>query len=137
MSDKEAVEVVAFYYRNWRGEISKRRAIPRSFRFGVSDYHTERDQWLMLAYDLDKNAEREFALQDCAFLPGGVAAARPFLLEEAARIVEDGFNKEVGTAYRDDGVASKNDKCPHGIWMYEDCEACAAAAIRAAKEAGE
>lgn len=56
----------------------------------------------------------------------GYAAAR----EQAATLIDDGFARPVGTPHRDDGVSSKNDKCPHDRVMYEDCEACCSAAIR-------
>ena len=50
--------------------------------------------------------------------------------EEAAKLIEEGYERKVAKAYRDDGVRSKNDQCEHGRYMYEDCEACAAHAIR-------
>jgi hypothetical protein len=52
-----------FSYRNHRGEICDRRAILTSVRFGTSEWHQE-PQWLLLAFDLDRQAEREFALAD-------------------------------------------------------------------------
>lgn len=53
--------------------------------------------------------------------------------EEAAKLIEEGYERKVAKAYRDDGVRSKNDQCDHGRYMYEDCEACAATAIRSIK----
>lgn len=50
--------------------------------------------------------------------------------EEAAKVTEEGYERKVARPYRDDGVRSKNDQCEHGRYMYEDCEACAAIAIR-------
>jgi hypothetical protein len=50
-----------------------------------------------------------------------------------AKLLEEGFDKPVAEAYRNDGQPSKNDTCPHGRYMYEDCEACAAKAIRGTK----
>lgn len=56
-------------------------------------------------------------------------------MEEAAGMIEEGVDRPAYEAWRDDGKPSKHDRCPHGVVMYEDCEACCAAAIRA--KAGE
>lgn len=57
------MDTLHFGYTNWRRETSERRAKPISIRFGISEYHPE-PQWLMLAFDLEKGAEREFAMRD-------------------------------------------------------------------------
>lgn len=57
---------IEFTYKNYRGEVSRRRVRPLSIRVGSSEYHPE-PQLLMLAYDLDKEAEREFAVKDMDF----------------------------------------------------------------------
>lgn len=48
--------------------------------------------------------------------------ARREALEEAAKTIEEGF-------YR--GIASKRDLCAHKKFKWEDCEPCAANAVRA------
>ena len=48
-------------------------------------------------------------------------AARNAALEEAARLIEEGFDR---------GIRRKVDTCPHGKFEWEDCERCAAQAIR-------
>jgi hypothetical protein len=48
--------------------------------------------------------------------------ARNAALEEAAKLIEEGFDR---------GIARKVDTCAHGKYGWEDCESCAAAAIRA------
>jgi len=53
--------------------------------------------------------------------------------EACALLIEEGFERVVGKRYRDDGGSSKNDLCIHHHPMYEDCEQCAAAAIRGRK----
>jgi hypothetical protein len=63
-----------FTYRNYRGEVSDRRAILTSVRFGTSEWHPE-PQWLLVAFDLDKQAEREFVLADIS-APSVAAAAK-------------------------------------------------------------
>jgi hypothetical protein len=50
-------------YTNYQGKTSVRHIIPRSVRYGTTQWHPE-PQWLLLAYDCDKKADREFALKD-------------------------------------------------------------------------
>lgn len=56
---------------------------------------------------------------------------RAKIIEECAKLIEEGFTKTAAEPYRNDGVSSKNDKCPHGRYMYEDCEPCCVDALRA------
>lgn len=56
-------EPVKLVYKNWRGETAEREIIPRSLRYGSTEWHPE-PQWLLLTLDVEKNAEREFALRD-------------------------------------------------------------------------
>lgn len=62
-------------------------------------------------------------------------AIRDDALEEAAKLVEEGFDRQVGIPWHEDEKPSKNDRCVHSHPMYEDCEACAVVAIRALKGA--
>jgi predicted DNA-binding transcriptional regulator YafY len=50
-------------YTNWKGERSFRTIEPISISFEENEYHKPA-QWLLLAMDLDKKAERSFALKD-------------------------------------------------------------------------
>lgn len=50
-------------YKNWRGEISTRKIQPIRIEFGATEWHPE-PQWLLVARDIEKNAERSFALRD-------------------------------------------------------------------------
>lgn len=50
-------------YTNWKGEASWRRVRPDCVYFGSSAYHPE-PQWLMDAYDVDRQSSRTFALKD-------------------------------------------------------------------------
>ena len=56
-------EPLKFTYRNWKGELSLRSAVPRRVYFGSTEYHKE-PQWLMEAFDADKQAVRTFAMLD-------------------------------------------------------------------------
>lgn len=50
-------------YINWRGERGWRHIQPISIYFGSNEYH-KAPQWLMFAVDLNKLAQRTFALCD-------------------------------------------------------------------------
>lgn len=50
-------------YTNHRGERSWRNIKPLKMFYGTSEYH-HRPQWLLLAQDLDKGAQRTFTLAD-------------------------------------------------------------------------
>ena len=62
MADHQPAEL-RFLYRNHRGEIAWRWVAPRLVRWGTSEHHPE-PQWLLEGIDLDKAAERTFALKD-------------------------------------------------------------------------
>lgn len=57
--DSGGASVVA--YRNYRGEVAVRSFYPRRLWFGSTEYHPE-EQWLLDVWDLDKDAERTYAL---------------------------------------------------------------------------
>src|SRR5690348_2279896 len=59
----EAKSVVVIRYTNYRGETADRRIIPIRIRFGSTEWHPE-EQWLLDAFDLDRGADRAFALKD-------------------------------------------------------------------------
>lgn len=63
---------VELTYTNYRGETAKRTITPKRVWFGSTEWHTE-PQWLLTAYDHDKQADRDFAL--CDF--GAAALAHP------------------------------------------------------------
>ncbi len=50
-------------YTNYRGETAVRTIVPLSFEFGRTDYHPH-EQWLVKVWDVDRNAERLYALKD-------------------------------------------------------------------------
>jgi predicted DNA-binding transcriptional regulator YafY len=56
-------QVVTIRYTNYRGETADRRVVPQSIRFAATEWHPE-PQWLLDALDVDKNAERSFAMRD-------------------------------------------------------------------------
>jgi predicted DNA-binding transcriptional regulator YafY len=60
VDEKKAVKIV---YTNYKGETADRTIIPLELWFGSTEYHKE-EQWLLKAFDLEKKAERNFAVKD-------------------------------------------------------------------------
>lgn len=56
-------QIVTIRYTNYRGETGVRRIIPIEIRFVSTEWHPE-PQWVMEAYDVDKGAQRSFAIKD-------------------------------------------------------------------------
>lgn len=54
---------VRFRYRNYKGEVADRIAVPVQVFYGTTPHHPH-PQWLLNALDLDKGEERDFALSD-------------------------------------------------------------------------
>ena len=58
--DKKEVNIV---YTNYKGETTIRKIIPKEVVFESNEYHKE-EQWILVAFDMDKQAKRRFALKD-------------------------------------------------------------------------
>lgn len=61
--------IIEFYYRNYKGETEKRRAMPypNSLHYGATEYHSM-PGWYVKMWDVDRQAERDFMLRDfCGF----------------------------------------------------------------------
>ncbi len=56
-------KIVVINYTNWKGVTALRKIIPKKIFFGSTEWHKE-EQWLLEAYDVDKNADRSFAIKD-------------------------------------------------------------------------
>lgn len=63
LSGLDAPARFRFLYRNWRGEASWRQVIPFYVWFGKTEWHPE-PQWLLRAFDVDRRADRDFAMKD-------------------------------------------------------------------------
>lgn len=50
-------------YTNWRGETRERVINPIKYWFGKTEFHPK-PQWFVKAIDLEKNEERDFALNE-------------------------------------------------------------------------
>ncbi len=57
---RKAIKIV---YRNYRGETAQRKVVPQRLWFGATTWHPE-EQWLLDAVDVEKGAQRSFALRD-------------------------------------------------------------------------
>ncbi len=51
------------HYTNWKGQTSLRRIVPEKVWYGSTAWHPE-PQWLLTAWDTEKNERRDFALAD-------------------------------------------------------------------------
>lgn len=58
--DKKQVKIL---YTNWKGETEYRNIIPTSIEFKSTEWHKE-EQWILDAFDTDKNVSRGFAVKD-------------------------------------------------------------------------
>jgi len=58
-----AQESLRIVYTNYRGETAERNIRPLKIWYGSTEFHPSA-QWLLQAIDLDKQAERDFAMKD-------------------------------------------------------------------------
>ena len=63
MMDTVFAPTLQFVYKNWKGETNNRIVIPYDIWFGSTEFYPK-EQWLLRAYDIEKCAERNFALRD-------------------------------------------------------------------------
>lgn len=54
--------VVQFVYENWKNEVGLRTVRPLELYFGTHEKHPK-PQWILRALDVEKGAERHFALE--------------------------------------------------------------------------
>jgi predicted DNA-binding transcriptional regulator YafY len=59
----DTATTIEILYTNYRGETSRRRIVPASLRFGSTEFHPE-PQWLLEAFDVERAADRTFAMRD-------------------------------------------------------------------------
>ncbi len=67
------VRMATIRYRNHRGKVTDRSVTPRDIWFGRTEWHPD-DQWILEAFDHDKQAERSFAMRD-------ILSWKPYLSE--------------------------------------------------------
>ena len=61
--DHSRPDPITLTYTNWRGETAQRTITPKRIWWGATDWHPE-PQWLLTAFDAEKQADRDFALKD-------------------------------------------------------------------------
>lgn len=59
----DSTQVVSVRYTNYRGETSVRSIIPLKIHFVSTEWHPE-PQWVLEVFDIEKGAERSFAIKD-------------------------------------------------------------------------
>ena len=59
----EEKQVVKILYTNWKGETAYRNIIPKNIEFKSTEWHKQ-EQWILNAFDVDKQADRSFAVKD-------------------------------------------------------------------------
>lgn len=60
ISEQQNVKIC---YTNYRGETSIREIVPVRIWFGSTEWHPE-EGWLLEAFDIEKKANRSFAMKD-------------------------------------------------------------------------
>ena len=56
-------KIVTIVYTNYKGKTAVRKILPKEIFYGHTDWHPE-DQWLLTAFDIQKAADRSFAMKD-------------------------------------------------------------------------
>ncbi len=78
---------LSFWYKNYRGELSERVAIPIRIYHGATEWHPE-PQWLLEAWDMEKDAVRAFAMSDMQAPPPSPEAISPPAIEQIIAVLE-------------------------------------------------
>lgn len=69
MQKQYAGEEILLDYTNWEGKQGIRRVQPKKIVWGSTQWHPE-PQWLLVGIDVEKNAERQFAMKDINMMSG-------------------------------------------------------------------
>ena len=80
---------LSFWYKNYRGELSERVVIPVRIYHGSTEWHPD-PQWLMEAWDMEKDAIRAFAMSDMQAPPSpqpDMGSGKDEVREQVARII--------------------------------------------------
>ena len=59
---------ISIIYTNYKGKTALRKIVPKEIIFSSNEWHKE-EQWLLIAFDINKKADRTFAMKDirCIF----------------------------------------------------------------------
>lgn len=96
------VQSVLMLYTNYKGETEERRVQPRAVYWGWTEWHPD-PCYLLHAFDLEKNAIRDFELEKCQFLPEGHVlgsrAVSDVLRERARQVSSELFDEQHDRQY--------------------------------------
>jgi hypothetical protein len=95
----------------------------------IPEWAMEMARDLVIYPEVGEDGRPYLASDDHETIALALVAAEKRGIERAAKLIEEGYDRPVATPWGING-ASKNDLCPHGMAVYQDCEQCAAAAIR-------
>ena len=62
MKEFDKKQEVTIKYTNWKNETDLRHIVPIKIWYGKTEWHKE-EQWLLNAFDLDKQDYRDFSLK--------------------------------------------------------------------------
>lgn len=85
---------VSIYYKNYRGEIGWRKINPVSISYSSTEFHPE-EQWILRAFDVEKDAIRDFAMKDIIHWGEVSKSSESFLITR----FEDFYFKRVKGVY--------------------------------------
>lgn len=60
---QEQKKQIQILYINWKGIMNYRNIIPENIYFTSTQWHPQ-EQWILHAFDLDKQEYRDFAIKD-------------------------------------------------------------------------
>jgi hypothetical protein len=75
-------------YKNWRGEVASRTIVPDSVWYGVTQWHPK-PQWFLRAIDIERQALRDFAIEDIVSPSTDCDALREQIISEVWAEIED------------------------------------------------
>lgn len=114
MNTQEPIKVL---YTNWRGEVALRTIVPIGIRYGSTDWHPE-PQWLLHVHDVDKGAEREYALRDCVFADVDAEAVSELEVATLKRqFLEELLVKSAHEAKQEELAPEPGVDFPHGWFL--------------------
>lgn len=67
--------ILNFRYTNYKMQTEQRKARVMSVWYGTSEYH-QGEQWFMMAYDMDRESIRNFAMRDMSDVGFAGAASK-------------------------------------------------------------
>jgi len=96
---------------------------------GHDDAEGKEDRWYQGGIDASRALAKE--IRALAATPASVTPDAGDLRCALGAIRDGDVPRPVGKQWRGDAKPSKNDKCIHDVWMYEDCSSCTADFITA------